>query len=913
MKRRSAQRFGLSGRLIAGVIRMFPERFHREYGRDLQHAFEDEKEAAAASARTAFGARTAIVRTTIKVGWQLLKAAIAERRSSKLSQPTGQDPRKIPMLATIFSDLKYALRGFLKQPGFTAIAILTLALGIGACTAIFSVVNGILLTPLPYRAPDQLVSIRVNSGIDGNSEFYGPSEPEYWDFRRTTSAFAEVGATSGMEVTLGDSSGVRRLRVMRATANTLPMLGVNPMMGRFFGPEEDLPNATTAIVLSYGLWQNEFGGDRDVLDRTLNFDVLDQPLQIVGVMPAGFHFPDDTWEAWAPLGLNREEPWARNNHYLDVIARLTPEIGLVEAQSEMNVLAARSTSDFPEYYPDPGYRVKIDDYQQLMTGSMTTPLFVLLGAVAFVVLMACVNVANLLLARGESRKREIAIRNAVGASGRRLTTQLITENLLLATFGGLAGLGIAVLGTQTLLALAPSSIPRLSEVGIDGAVLGFSMAIALGTGLLFGVLPAIQTARSDVQDIIKEGGGARGTTRAGNTLRRILVAVQVTLAVVLASGAGLMLRSVRNMYRADMGFHTENILTLQLNPSASKYEAGESRVAYYQGLLDEIDVLPGVNSASTVFSLPLASGTNNWSILIDGQEAATLGNAPAARVQFCTPDFFETFGLTLLRGRLFNEYDVADSPPVVIISETMARTHWPNEDPIGKRMKVYSERFPWLEVVGVVNDLRHRGVDQEPRTWWYVPHAQGYVTAYYSPRNMYLAIHSETNTDQLLPTLRRVIAGYDSSVPISRVQTMDQVFASSINSDRFITVLLGAFGILALFLAAVGVYGVISYAVSQRTHEIGLRMALGAPGKLVLSQVVREGLIVSSIGVSIGLGVTLVLSRSFSTMVFGIAPTDPFTYTGVVGILLAVAAGASLIPAWRASRVDPMVALRVEN
>ena len=898
---------------IAQLIRLFPEPFRREYGADLLNAFCDQRDEAADAAHTAIGKSFAIAAITLGLSWQLTKAGIAERRAARSKQTSNKHSRNEPMLANFLSDLKYAVRGFLKQPGFTAIAVLTLALGIGACTAIFSVVNGILILPLPYHAPEQIVSIRVNSGIDGNSDFYGPSEPEYWDFRSTASAFVEVGATSGMEVTLGDSSGVRRLRVLRATANTLPMLGVNPIMGRFFSAEEDLPGASTAIVLSYGMWQNEFGGDPNILGTTLNFDVLDQPLEIVGVMPAGFNFPDDTWEAWAPLGLNREEPWARNNHYLDVVARLTPGIGFQEAQTQMNVLAARSNADYPAYYPDPGYRIRLDNYQQLLTGGVNTPLYILLGAVGFVVLMACVNVANLLLARGETRKREIAIRNAVGASGRRLTTQLITENLLLAMFGGLAGLAVAVVGTRSLLALAPAGIPRLGEIGIDGTVLGFSLAISIGTGLVFGVLPALQTARSDVQDIIKEGGGGRGATRASHTIRRILVAVQVTLAVVLASGAGLMLRSIRNMYRAEMGFSTENILTLQLNPSASKYESGESRVAYYDGVLEEITTLPGVGSASAVFSLPLASGTSNWSILLDGQAGAIIGDAPAARVQFCTPKFFETLGLTLLRGRLFNEYDVADSPPVVIISETMARAHWPDEDPIGKQMKVYDDSWPWLEVVGVVNDLRHRGVDQEPRTWWYVPYAQGFATAYYSPRNMYLAVQSELSTEQLVPALRRVLSGYDSSVPISRVQTMEQVFARSINRDRFITVLLGVFGLLALFLASVGVYGVISYTVSQRTHEIGLRVALGAPEKAVLAQVIREGLVVSTIGLVIGLAASLILSRSFETMVFGITPTDPVTYAGVIAVLLVAAAVASLVPARRASRVDPMVALRVEN
>jgi putative ABC transport system permease protein len=374
-----------------------------------------------------------------------------------------------------------------------------------------------------------------------------------------------------------------------------------------------------------------------------------------------------------------------------------------------------------------------------------------------------------------------------------------------------------------------------------------------------------------------------------------------------------MLRSVLNLYGVDTGFRTDNVLTFELNPSASRYNTGESRVAFYNGLLEQIKAIPGVTSAGAVYSLPLTSGTNNWSILFEGRSVANVAEAQAARVQICTPGYFEALGLTLVRGRFFNEYDVANSPPVVVINETMARTHWPNEDPLGKRMKVYDERWPWLEVIGIVKDVRQYAVNQEARTWWYVPYAQSHVTAYYSPRSMYLTVRSETDAEPLVTAIRTVVEDYDASVPISSMRTMDQVFAGSIDSERFITVLLAVFGVLALFLASVGVYGVISYAVSLRTHEIGLCMALGAPGKKVLGQVVREGLVVSAIGIAVGLIGSLVLSRSFETLVFGITPTDPTTYTVVVGVLLVAAAGASLIPAHRASRVDPMVALRVEN
>jgi putative ABC transport system permease protein len=697
---------------------------------------------------------------------------------------------------------------------------------------------------------------------------------------------------------------------MRTTANLFPLLGVNPVLGRTFSADEDLPDVPRVVVLSYGMWQTEFGGDPNIVGRSMI--VADRPVTIIGVMPAGFEFPRPGVDAYSQLQLDRENPWARNNHYLPTIARLAPGTALEQARSEVKVLAARSTEDYPEYYPNTGYRVQLQSFQDSVVGGVKTALYILLAAVGFVLLTACVNVANLLLARGETRRREIAIRAAIGASGGRVTRQLLTESFLLAALGGVAGLGVAVVGVDSLLAMAPSAVPRLNEIGIDVTVLGFSLVVAVATGLLFGVIPAMQATRQDVQEVLKEGGGSRVGSGSGHALRRTLVAAQVMLAVILVTGSGLMLRSVINMYNVDKGFETENILTFRINPSSSRYDTGPKRVAYYTQLLQHMNAMPGVRSAAAVQSLPMTGGTNNWSIIIEGQPVANIGEAPADLVQRVTPEYFDALGMTLVRGRLFTQQDDPESPPVVVISEAMAQKHWPGQDAIGKRMKVFSADWPWIEVIGIVKDVRHRGPSQDPRPRWYVPHAQAYVSAYASPLSTTIAVRSESDPTPLMGPIRSLMAELDSSIPISNVRTMDQILAGSVGGQRFVMTLLTVFGLMALFLAAVGVYGVISYAVSQRTREIGLRMALGAKGSSVLTQIMREGLMLSIAGIGVGLVGSFALSRVFESIVFGITPTDPITYGGVVIVLVLAAAAASLLPARRASRVSPMVALREE-
>jgi putative ABC transport system permease protein len=900
---------GVSGWWIGLLIHFFPAEFRRQHGQDLLIAFIDQRDDGVET-QARFLAPLRVAAVTLSTSWRLIRAGLAERHSSALKSRNYQPLRdKEWMLAAMLSDLRYAIRGHLRQPGLAITAIVTLGLGIGASSAIFSVVNGVLLRPLPYPNSQQLVSIQVNSGIGSSEGFYDISEPEFLDFEAQISSFTAVAGYTGSEVTMGDSTSARRIRVVLTTASLFPLLGVNPILGRTFTAEEDRPDAPRVVLLSYGMWQTEFGGDPDIVGQSMT--IGDRPVNIIGVMPAGFEFPAPGSDAYAQLQIDRENPWARNNHYLPTIARLAPDATLEQARSEVNVLAARSTTDYPEFYPNTGYRVQLRSFQDSIVGTVRTPLYILLAAVGFVLLTACVNIANLLLARGQTRKREIAIRAAIGASGGRVTRQLLTESFLLAAVGGLAGLLVAVLSVQALIAMAPSAIPRLDEIGIDAAVLGFSLAAAIATGLLFGVIPALHASRQNVQEILKEGG-MRSGSRSGNTLRRMLVAAQVTLAVVLVTGSGLMLRTMFNMYNVDMGFDTDDIVTFRINPSPNKYDTQEKRVAFYDQLLERMNALPGVLAAGAAFSLPLTGQNNNWSIIIEGRPVANVGEAPADLVQRVTPEYFSALGLTLVRGRLFTHADDAESPPVTVISQAMAQKHWPGEDAIGKRMKVFSEGWPWIEVIGIVKDVRHRGPNLEPRPRWYVPHAQAYVSAYASPLSTTIAVRSDSDPTRLMGPIRQLMADFDASVPISNVRTMEQILDGAVGGQRFVTTLLSVFGLLALFLAVVGVYGVISYAVSQRTREISLRIALGAPGTNVLTSVVREGLVLSLIGVGVGLIGSIALARAFTSMVFGITPTDPVTYFGVILVLVVAAVGASLLPARRASRVSPMVALRQE-
>jgi predicted permease len=534
-----------------------------------------------------------------------------------------------------------------------------------------------------------------------------------------------------------------------------------------------------------------------------------------------------------------------------------------------------------------------------------------MGAVGFVLLMACINVANLVLVRGEARKSEIALRNAVGASVGRVMRQLLLENILLVSIGGLSGACLAILGLNAIRTIASNDVPRLDQVGFDGRVFGLSVTIALVFSLVFAVLPVLRDTRGNLQLLLAHGRRSCGTGRSGSAVRRLLVLVEVTFAVVLATGAGLMLRSIHNMHVTETGFRTDNVLTLSLHPSTTTYESEQSRVALYGELTDRLNSLPGVASAGAVFRLPLASGNFDMSIDVEDYPVESPADAKLGDIQFATPRFFETLGIGLVRGRLFDTHDDAGSPLVVLISESLAGTAWRGENPVGRRMRMFG--WPWMEVIGVVEDVRHYGVAQDPRPAWYVPHAQGHVSAFTSPPNMTLVVHGEVDPLSLLGPVRETLAEIDPNLVVSQVRTMEDVYGAALNTERLVTVLLTVFGVLAFSVAAVGVYGLISLTVSRRTHEIGLRMALGAASSKVMLHTMGEGLALTLGGLVLGICGSVVLSRGIESLVFGITPTDPLTYSAVVILLLASAAGASWLPARRASHVDPVVALKADT
>ncbi len=673
------------------------------------------------------------------------------------------------MLSSIGQDLKYGIRTLAMSPMFTIVAVLTLALGAGASTAIFSVVDGVVLRPLPFKDPGRLTRITVSTR---GQNWHGTSEPEFVDMRAQIDAFEAVAAYDTWTLTLGDSVEPRRFLAISATAELFPILGVEPLLGRTFAADEDQPGADLVAVLSYGMWRRDFGGSTNVLGQTIFIN--ERPVIVVGVMPAEFSFPNPDYEAWLPQRLDLGNLWERNNHYLDVVGRLKRGVTMREAQAELDVQAANSTTAYPEFYGDKGYQIRVERLHDSVVGDVKKTLLVLLAAVGFVLLIACVNVANLLLSRGEARKREIAVRAALGAGRSRLGRQLLTESVLLAAAGGLAGLALAFVGGGALLSLAPDSIPRLENVQIDMRVLGFALGMVVATGMIFGVAPAWHAARADVNEILKGGGRTQVGGRGARFVRRTLVVAQLAMAVLLVLGAGIMIQSFANLSRVDPGVRADGVLTLRLSPLRSRVPDPVSTVRYYQDLVERVEALPGVRSVGAVARLPLATGTNNWSFQIDGREVESVGEAPAANVQQATPGYFKSVGLSLVRGRLFDDGDHAEAQPVVIINERMAREHWPDEDPLGKRMRVFTEGYPWMEIVGIVRDVKHFGLDAEVPAKWYVPHAQAYVSAYSSPRSMTLVLQTAIEPKSLIAPTRAAVREFDSTVPISGVQTMQR-------------------------------------------------------------------------------------------------------------------------------------------
>ena len=796
-------------------------------------------------------------------------------------------------------DLKFALRQLTKSPGFTAIAVLTLALGIGACTAIFSVVNGVLLRPLDYAQPDRIVVIRESAPPEFPE--FSVSPPNFLDWERQAKSFASIAAVSSTSLNLAGDGEPQRLTGIKVTAHYFDVYGVRAALGRTFLPEEDAPGKNHVIVLSYPCWQRLFAGASDVVGRTLQLN--GEPYTVTGVAPAGFGVANKV-DAWVPMAFTPAESANDNRgaHYVGVTARLKPGVTAAQADAELKLIAARLAQQYPDSNKGwTAFALPLLDYS---VRDIRAVLWTLLGAVGCVLLIACANIANLLLARATARHREISIRAALGASRARLVRQLLTESVLLALAGGVAGVLVARWGLDALLALAPASLPRTNDIHLDGGVLAFSLVLSVTTGVLFGLAPAWLAARADVNEALKQG--SRGTTEGGarGRLRSTLVVLEVAGALVLLASGGLLVRSFARLAHVDPGFVPENATLLRLSLPAKKYGQPAQQVAFAGALLDRLQALPGVQAAGLTHSMPLV-GDYNLSFVIQGRPVAP-SDQPSASYYAVTPGYFPAMGIRLVRGRLFTARDDAKAPRVAIVNETFVRQHFPHEEVLGHRIYITNGPESWREIVGVVADVTQSGVDKVTPAQTYEPFAQQpYET-------LNVVIRTTGPAAPLLGALRPAVYAVDKDQPVRSIQPLEDIMAASLSRQRFAMLLLGIFSLVALLIAAVGIYGVMAYNVTQRTGEFGIRLALGAQPRDVLRLVFRHGARLVGFGLLLGLAASFATARAIESMLFHTNARDPLTLAAITLLLGAVAALACLIPARRATTVDPMIALRAE-
>ena len=797
----------------------------------------------------------------------------------------------------------------LKQPGFTLIAVITLALGIGANTTIFSVVNAVLLRPLPYQNPEQLALIwgKLPAAVSGN---VGASAPEFADYRDQNLVFSSVAAYTSSSFNLSGVGEPERIVGTLVSASLFPLLDVQPALGRAFLNEEDRPGHDRVVILSHGLWRRRFAGDSAVIGRSVTLD--GQSHTIIGVAPAGFRFPDDETEIWKPIAFTAEDlsENERGSHYLSVIARMKPGVTIAQAQADMAALAQRMQQQHPmNYEADSGWGTTVVSLREETVGDARLALLSLFGAVGCVLLIGCANVANLLLARASTRRREIAIRSALGGRPWRIIRQLLTESLLLALVGGVLGTLIAVWGVEAVAELSASSLPRVNEINIDGRVIGFMLAITLATGLLFGLAPAWQSAKPDLNESLKEGGGKGAGSGGRHRLRGLLVVGEIAIALVLLVGAGLMVKSLYRLQRVEPGFNPSHALTMRLALPDSKYSETKRQRDFYERLLNRIVALPGVKAAGAINYLPLSGTGNQRSFLIEGKPEPKLN----VGFRMVSPDYFRAMGIQLRAGRLIDDRDRENAPRVAIVNETFARVFLGDEDPLGKRIKLGSAQgpFPWVTITGVVGDVKHGGLDSETRPEMYVPYLQPLLSGWNVPP-MFLVVRSESELSSLISAVRGVVKELDRDQPVYGVASMDQLLYRSTAPRRFNMTLLAVFAALALALAGVGVYGVMAYAVTERTREIGIRMALGAQASDALKLVISQGMRLTLVGVALGLMGAFALTRLMKSLLFDVKPTDPMTFIALALLLTFVALLACWIPARRATKVDPMIALRCD-
>jgi len=823
-------------------------------------------------------------------------------------------------MGTFIQDVKIAFRLMVKNPAFSIVVVLTLALGIGANTAIFSVVNAVLLRPLGYKDSASLVNVWGRFDNQGIPRLW-ISEPEYWDLRDRKQSFSEIGAYSlgnGANLTSSDSPPMQ-VSTPAATATLFQILGVQTELGRTFTADEDQPGHDHEALLSFALWKSLVGGDPQIVGKSIQLD--GQPYTIVGVLRKDFSLGGKQ-DLWIPLGLNRTRPQNRGSHYLHVTARLKPGVGLAQASAEMDRFAAQLARENPNNYASgKGWGMFVVPLKEQLVGSVRPALLVLLGAVAFVLLIGCVNVANLLLAQVSAREKELSIRAAMGAGRMRIVRQFLTESLVLAAVGGTLGLFLAYWGVYALRLLVPENFPRIDEVGVDPFVLLFTLGIALLTGSVFGLIPAWHVGRANLQDALKETGQSTSAAKGARRLRGFLVVSEIALAVLLLVGAGLLIRSFQHLLDVSPGFQSQHLLSMRLSPPANTYPDGTPVQTFYQQVLDRVRAIPGVQAAGAVSEMPLSDSYSSGSTFFEQTSVtdlpryAGLSNLPYTEIDYRTvvPGYFQAMQIPLVRGRFLADADKSDALRVAVVDRDFANRFWPNEDPIGKRIAVQAvpksnPRIPeWCTVVGVVGHVKHYGPDVEGREQAYFPLAQLSFA-----RTMYLAVRTNLEPAGVTSAIRQQVFAVDKNMPIYDIATMDQLLSNSVVQPRLNLTLLVLFAALALLLAAVGIYGVMAYNVSQRTHEIGIRMALGAQTEDVLKQVLTEGAWLAAIGLALGLAGSLAATHLIATLLFGVKPTDPLTFAAVAVILTGVTLAACYIPARRATRVDPIVALRYQ-
>jgi putative ABC transport system permease protein len=836
------------------------------------------------------------------------RAKSEEEQRAKNRRPKTKEREQF--MDDFLKDLRYGFRSLLKRPGFTCILVITLALGIGANTAIFSVVNAVLLRPLPFQDPDRLVTLwerNPKQGYDQNP----PAAGNYMDWRDQNRVFAQMAIYApSKKFNLSIEDQPERIMGAAVSASLFAVLGVNPAQGRVFSPEEEQPGRDQVVLISHSLWQRRFAAEGNLVGRTITLD--NKSYTIIGVMPENFRFPGGTGtvlgtftaapaDLWVPLALDAAALRQRSSHSLNVIARLKPGVTTGEASVEMDGIQQRLEQQYPTFYV--GSNVKLVPLGEQVVGGARRVLLVLWCAVAFVLLIGCANVANLLLSRAAARSTEMAVRAALGAGRLRLIRQVLTESLLLSFAGGIAGAMLAAWGVHALSTTVPNSFPRREEIAIDVWVLAFTLLISILTGVIFGLAPALQSTRIDLLQALK----ARGKSSAGrqsHRLRSFLVTAEMALALVLLIGAALMIQSFLRLQHVSPGFKTDHLLTMELSLPSAKYPR-EQRPAFFEQLLERSRALPGVVAVAASKHLPLSGDNMNFAFDVEGRPFPP-GKSPGADCRFVTPEYFNALGIPVIKGRAFNTGDGSQAPHVLLINEAMARRFFPGEEPLGNRLRLGIDGFTG-EIVGIVGDVKHVGLDAKVNEEVYAAYSQAPFWT-----DMSLIVRTSGEPLSVAGAVRNELRILDKQVPTGRVRTMEAVVAESVAQPHFRTLLLGLFGIAALVLASVGIYGVMSYAVNQRTHEIGIRMALGAQVGDVRTMVIKNGMKLALIGVAIGLGGAFALTRLMASLLFGVTATDGATFSIVSVILVLVALIACYIPARRATKVDPLVALRYE-